>query len=131
MIQNQTEIYVKDNSGILKGRCINAGKTHQSVGARVKVTVSKAKVASKQKSFKRTGLQDLLIIQTKKSIVRKDGSTLMFNGNKGVCVSLTSRTKLQLGFKRINTAVVFELKKSYSLKSGLSHNLMKLAKGLV
>lgn len=131
MIQNQTKILIKDNSGILKGRCINSGKQHQGVGMRVKIAISKAKIITKQKSVKHSGLQDLLLIQTKKAIIRNDGSTITFNGNKAVCVSLSSKTKLQLAFKRINTTVPFELKKSNSLQSQGPHNLMKLAKNLI
>lgn len=129
MIQNQTEILVKDNSGVLKGRCINKGKRYASAGARIKVAVLKTKAAYKQKkAFKKNALQDLLLIQTKKALIRHDGSTLTFNGNKGVCITQGQRG-LQLGFKRINTAVPFEVKQSSAFKQGLSaKNLIKLAK---
>lgn len=132
MIQNQTEISIKDNSGLLLGRCINAGKPGvvPTVGHRIKVTVLKSKAITKRKGSKRGTLQDLLLIQTKKLICRYDGSTLRFNGNKGVCVS-GSGTKLQYGFKRINTAVTVELKKSHTLMSGYSSNIMKLAKNIL
>ena len=125
MIQNQTEISIKDNSGLLLGRCINVGKQSGAVGQRIKVAVLKSKTMTKRKSAKRNVLQDLLLIQTKKMIYRNDGSTLRFNGNKGVCVNVGRGAKLQLGFKRITSAVAIELKKS-NRSGGL--NLLKLAK---
>lgn len=137
MIQNQTEILIKDNSGMLRGRCINAGKHNQrgSVGQSVKVTVLKSKGVTKRKgglkkTVKRGDLQDLLLVQTKKLISRNDGSTLRFNGNKGVCVSGGGRgPKLQYGFKRITTAVTVELKKRHTLSYG--SNVTKLAKNIL
>ena len=132
MIQNQTKISIKDNSGLLLGRCINAGKQGvvPTLGQRVKVTVLKSKAITKRKGSKRGALQDLLLVQTKKSICRNDGSTLKFNGNKGVCVS-GSGTKFQYGFKRINTAVTVELKKSLGQYGGYGTNIMKLAKNIL
>jgi ribosomal protein L14 len=130
MIQNQTEILIKDNSGLLLGRTINAGNTGGSVGARIKVAVLKSKATSKRKSSKRNVLQDLILIQTKKVVLRNDGSSVKFDGNKGVCVSVGSRAKLQLGFKRINTTVPIELKKNNQY-GGQSLNLMKLAKNIL
>lgn len=131
MVQNETEIFVKDNSGALKGRCINAGKQHQAVGAKIQIAILKTKAITKKKGLKRKAIQDLLLIQTKKTIVRNDGSTIAFNGNKGVCVSTGARG-LQLGFKRINTSVPLELRRSHSLRLGLSPlNLMKLAKNVL
>ena len=69
MIQNQTKISIKDNSGLLLGRCINAGKQGvvPTLGQRVKVTVLKSKAVTKRKGSKRGALQDLLLIQTKTS----------------------------------------------------------------
>lgn len=130
MVQNQTEILVKDNSGILLGRCISGGCS--KVGARIQIAVLKAKIVTKRKILKHKALQDLLLIQTKKAILRNDGSTLQFNGNKGVCISMDSRGRVQLGFKRINTVVPHELRKSGNLNSGLSSlNLMKVANSLM
>lgn len=130
MIQNQTKIIIKDNSGVLMGRCINAGQQRGIISQLIKIAVLKSKASSrtaKRKTSKRSALQDVLLVQTKKTIHRNDGSTLQFNGNKGVCVS-KSGAQLQLGFKRINTAVTVELKKPHR---GLSPNLIKLAKAVL
>lgn len=129
MIQNQTKISIKDNSGLLLGRCINSGKSCGTVCQRIKVAVLKSKATTKRKASKPNVLQDLVLIQSKKAIIRNDGSTIRFNGNKGVCVSAGRGAKLQLGFKRINTAVAVELKQSRRL--GLSSNLIKLAKNIL
>jgi len=131
MIQTQTKIIIKDNSGILRGRCINTRhKKPKGIGNHVSVAVTKTK-AHRQTHFKTSACQDLLIIQTKKAVHRYDGSSVQFNVNTGVCVVLNDH-KLQLGFKRINTTVPFELKKQNHIKLGQgSSNLIKLAKNLV
>ena len=128
MIQNRTKIIIKDNSGVLVGRCINAGKQGSSLQlAKIAILKSKTTFTTKRKSSKRSALQNILLVQTKKTVHRNDGATLRFNGNKGVCVSKNG-AQLQLGFKRINTAVKVELKKSHH---GQSSNLMKLAKAIL
>ena len=131
MIQNQSKIVIKDNSGLLLGRCINARKPYASVGSRIKVAVLKAKSITKRKNESNSSrnklLQDLVLIQTKRIIIRNDGSTVKFNENRGVCVSKGRGGKLQLGFKRINSSVALELKQSQKTNA----NLVKFAKGLI
>jgi ribosomal protein L14 len=126
MIQTQTEILIKDNSGLLKGRCINAShKSFQGIGDNVKIAVRKSKARLFKGKQKRKGIQktqDVLIIQTRKAMSRWDGSSIKFDSNSGVCVSLKPR--LHLGFHRIKSMVPFELKR-------ISPNLLKLAKNRV
>lgn len=131
MIQTQTELLIKDNSGMLKARCIDTrGKRFKGIGGHITTAILKAKAVTKQKTLRRNKIQELLIIQTKKPIRRDDGSTVTFSNNSGVCV--TSGSKVQLGFKRINTTVAIELKKYSSIKKAKgSFNLIKLAKNLV
>lgn len=133
MIRNQSELLIKDNSGILKGRCINIGKSpFRAIGDFIKISITRSKSSrlSKNKNIRSNLVQDLLIIQTKKPIIRYDGSTIKFNQNCGVCVNLNvgKGMRLQLGFKRIKTTVPFELKGR--IKQG-SHNFIKLGKNLV
>lgn len=140
VIQTQTQILIKDNSGLFKGRCINKRtKSYQKIAGHITVAVTKVKALSKRKgSGSRPGhKQDLIIIQTKKPLIRYDGSTIRFHTNCGVCINAThsgSKPKrsgsAQLGFKRIQTTVPFELKTGFQgAKNG--HHLIKLAKTLV
>lgn len=150
MIQVQTQIVIKDNSGFLRGKCINSmtpAATAAKVGNAIKVSITKAKAKAtagtamrkgpgKQQAHSSKGsLQTLLIIQTKKPIIRYDGSTVKFNCNSGVSVGLnpgSNKQRLQFGFKRINSTVPFELKNKVHWQAfGGTLNLIKLAKSLV
>jgi ribosomal protein L14 len=140
MIQTKTKIVIKDNSDFLKASCINSGvKRNATVGSCIKVSVSKIKPGSslstslKNAPEAKQSLQHLLIVQTKAPILRADGSSLHFNFNSGVSILFKKAgTKHQLGFKRINTAVPFELKnKEYIQRLKGVPNVIKLAKHLL
>jgi large subunit ribosomal protein L14 len=145
MLQTQSRITIKDNSGLLRGKIINSGRSlHPVVGNCVKATITRAKSKSnlkgtsaglKQARSVKGQLQDLLIIQTRKQLQRYDGSSIKFDSNSAVSISFKGAQKkkrLQFGFKRINTAVPFELKKRNHWQSFKgSYNLIKLAKNLL
>lgn len=143
MIQTKTKILIKDNSEFLKASCINSGiKRNATVGNCIKVSVFKMKPGSSlSTSLKNTpenakqSLQHLLIVQTKAPILRGDGSSLHFDFNTGVSILLKKagiKRQHQLGFKRINTAVPFELKnKEFIQKLKGVPNVIKLAKHLL
>lgn len=82
MLQKQSVINIKDNSGMFEGRIINATKSNNArCGVCVKVSIIRAK------SDRHCGsIKDVWVIQTKKPVMRKDGSTLKFDKNSGVCV---------------------------------------------
>lgn len=144
MLQPRSNISIKDNSGLIRGKIIpNRVLTKCKIGHSVKVTVTRAKSKASLKGSK-TGLkqpmsakgqlQDLIIIQTRKQLQRYDGSTIKFDTNSGVSINFKGgqRKRLQLGFKRINTSVPFELKKHRSsFNHAFSFNLIKLAKNLL
>jgi ribosomal protein L14 len=142
MIQTKTKILIKDNSDFLNASCINSGvKKSATVGSCIKVSVSKMKPGSslstslKNAPEAKQSLQNLLIVQTKAPISRADGSSLHFNFNSGVSILFKkagTKRQHQLGFKRINTAVPFELKnKEYIQKLKGVPNVIKLAKHLL
>lgn len=144
MIQTKTKILIKDNSEFLNAYCINCGvKQNARVGNSIKVSVYKMKTSSMSQSTSlknladntKQSLQNLLIVQTKAPIRRADGSSLHFNFNSAISIVLkkaSARKRHQLGFKRINTAVPFELKnKEYIQKIKGVPNLIKLAKHLL
>jgi large subunit ribosomal protein L14 len=158
MIQTQTKILIKDNSDFLEGKCINytprIARGAATIGDLIKVTILKTKKSKSPISRSlntmtgakgKSSLQDLLIIQTKKPIYRKDGSTVKFDFNCGVCISFKGITsssigggvgkkRLQLGFKRINTTTTLELKnftRAPLQQFKGAYNLIKLSKGFV
>ena len=133
MIQKGTYIKVKDNSGVLSGKCINTYKKRVAAyGELLTLGATKVKTklgGSKKNAFKaQPQKQALLVIQSRKLVCRLDGSSLKFNSNCGVTIS-KSGLKPQLGFKRINTCVPFELKK-HNAGIPFGNNLIKLAKNL-
>ena len=147
MIKPKTKILIKDNSGLLEANCINCGAKSPRTGARVghcvKASVSKLRLSSSSQSGllasregnARQSLQNVLIVQTKAPIFRGDGSTIQFNSNSGVSILLKkagSKKQHQLGFKRINTAVSYELNnKTYAQELKVVSSVIKLARQLL
>nr|YP_010216413.1 ribosomal protein L14 [Ulva intestinalis]UBR43434.1 ribosomal protein L14 [Ulva intestinalis] len=153
MIQTQTKISIKDNSDFLQGQCINFNKKNTKKAAKighcVKVSISNIKptvlnsqqykkaagVKTGMVNIKNNSLQDLLLVQVKAPTYRKDGSTIQFYSNCGVCVVFKkagAKKQHQLGFKRVNTTVPFELKnKIHAQKFKAAYNVIKVAKNLL
>nr|YP_010021533.1 ribsomal protein L14 [Ulva sp. A AF-2021]QOL10374.1 ribsomal protein L14 [Ulva sp. A AF-2021] len=153
MIQTQTKISIKDNSDFLQGKCINFAKKNTKKAAKighcVKVSISKIKPTALHSqeykkatggktsmvNIKKNSLQDLLLVQVKAQTCRKDGSTIQFYSNCGVCVVFKkagANKQHLLGFKRVNTTVPFELKnKVYAQKFKAAYNVIKVAKNLL
>lgn len=142
MLQTQTKILIKDNSGLLQGKIINSGRANSAaLGHNVKVTITRAKskihrstgTKSTKIQMRKGQLQNLIVIQTKKLIQRYDGSTIKFNSNCGVCIAAKqkgAKKRITLGFKRINTSVPYELRWNNGLQAA-NINLLKLAKNII
>jgi ribosomal protein L14 len=140
MIQTQTHILIKDNSDYLNGKCVNKGwKKTAGVGNVIKISISKVRSGTRPPlglvhGNTKKKLHDILIIQTKKPLRRKDGASLECNCNSGVGVVYKKgalKKQHQLGFKRINTTVPFELKHTAHVqKFKGAYNVIKLAKNL-
>ena len=149
MIQTKTTILIKDNSPLLEAYCIhynsNSSKKGAKIGDCIKVSVSKMKPslnkdrASSTPVLRETSirrpLHNLLVIQTKALAHRGDGSTLQFSSNSGVSLVLKkagAKKSHQLGFKRVNSTISFELKnKAHMQKVKIAPNVVKLAKHLL
>nr|YP_009183736.1 ribosomal protein L14 [Ulva prolifera]YP_009239269.1 ribsomal protein L14 [Ulva linza]ALN38266.1 ribosomal protein L14 [Ulva prolifera]AML80554.1 ribsomal protein L14 [Ulva prolifera]AML80592.1 ribsomal protein L14 [Ulva linza]QZJ45959.1 ribosomal protein L14 [Ulva prolifera] len=153
MVQTQTKISIKDNSDFLQGQCINFAKKNTKKAAKigncVKVSILKVKPTAvysqeykkaaggktSMSNTKKNSLQDLLLVQVKAPTCRKDGSTIQFYSNCGVCVVFKkagANKQHQLGFKRVNTTVPFELKnKVYAQQFKAAYNVIKVAKNLL
>ena len=84
MIQKETFLKVIDNSGGRVAKCIQVyGNRAGNIGDKVLVSMQKIKnkkTLSKLK-IENHNLYKGLIIQTKKGILRQDGSKLVFNKN--------------------------------------------------
>lgn len=126
MLQRQSRIEIKDNSGLFEGRIIDASTCNNAgLGMCVKAVVIRARADKNLGKMK-----DVLVIQTKKTQVRMDGSTLKFSKNSGVCVTRAlnrqGKKRLTLNFKRIKTSVSYEQKHNRKLHTS-NINLIKLA----
>lgn len=130
MITQRSSITVKDNSGFLLAQCIRvkkAGKRSGVLGDFITVAIKKAKTKSQKDKINQDNrsLQTLILIQTRKPVIRLDGSSIKFAQNAGVVVNEKGRT-IQLGFQRVTTTVPFELK-----KRSAQLNILKLARSLI
>lgn len=150
MIQTKTKILIKDNSPLLEANCINysnnsSSKKGAKIGSCIKISVSKIKsTLNKDRSASAPALREtsigrplhsVLVIQTKALAHRGDGSTLQFNCNSGVSIILKkagTKKSQQLGFKRVNSTIPFELKnKAHMQKVKIASSVVKLAKHLL
>jgi len=88
MIQHMTELEVADNSGAKLLRCIKvlggSRRRYASIGDVIVVSIKEAMPRSK---IKKGDVKKAVIVRTKKSIKRSDGSTIRFDDNSAVIVN--------------------------------------------
>ena len=88
MIQHMTELDVADNSGAKLLRCIKvlggSKRRYASIGDIIVVSVKEAMPKSK---VKKGDVKKAVVVRTKKSIQRKDGSTIRFDDNSAVLIN--------------------------------------------
>jgi len=93
MIQTQTKLKIIDNSGAKVSQCIKVlggyRKKTAKVGDTIVVSIKKVKTGnSNTKSKIRKGhVTKALVLQTKKAIHRKDGSSLRFKDNSALILN--------------------------------------------
>ena len=93
MIQTQTKLKIIDNSGAKVSQCIKVlggyRKKTATVGDTIVVSIKKVKTGiSNTKSKIRKGqVTKALVLQTKKAIHRKDGSSLRFKDNSALILN--------------------------------------------
>jgi ribosomal protein L14 len=130
-LQTRSKITIKDNSGLVKGRVIHGMSFKKSLFSKFKLAITKTKIKSKHKKSHRyqksqtNPLANAFILQTKRTTMRFDGSTIGFNVNSAVTVT---GSKNVLGFQVVHTSVPFEIKRRLKLGSA---NVIKLAKSLL
>ncbi len=88
MIQHMSELDVADNSGAKLLRCIKvlggSRRRYASIGDIIVVSVKEAMPKSK---VKKGDVKKAVIVRTKKSLKRSDGSTIRFDDNSAVLIN--------------------------------------------
>lgn len=91
MVQQFTRLKVADNSGAREVMCIRVLKGSQPrYGTVGDVIVGSVKVATPNMPIKKGDVIKAVIVRTKKSVRRVDGSTLRFDENACVVINPTS-----------------------------------------
>jgi large subunit ribosomal protein L14 len=92
MLQERSIVHIADNSGAVKVMLFSVtgknGRRSVGVGQIVKGSVKKASVGGK---VKKTQKVDVLIVRTKNSTKRKDGSVISFSDNAGIIINKTNK----------------------------------------
>ena len=87
MIQQESRLYVADNSGAKEVLCIrvlgHSGQRYASIGDTIVVTVKDASPGG----IKKGTVSKAVIVRTKKEIRRKDGSYIRFDDNAVVLLN--------------------------------------------
>lgn len=86
MIQPQTQLTVADNSGAKTLLCIRVLGNKRRYGKVGDIIVGVVKDATPHLTVKRSEVVRAVIVRTKKSIRRKDGSRLRFDDNASVII---------------------------------------------
>jgi len=109
MIQSQTRVNVLDNTGVRLARCLKVYNKKTATLADT-VLISIIRLSSKSSfTLKKGDLVKALLIKTKKSAKRKDGSVLRFDQNS---VILLTQSNIPLG-TRFSSAVLECRKKGF------------------
>jgi large subunit ribosomal protein L14 len=116
MIQKETFLKVIDNSGGRIAKCIQVySNTNGNIGDKVLVSIQKIKKKNPLVDLKieNHNLYKGLIVQTKRGVLRNDGSNLRFNKNS--IILLTRENEKLLG-TRILCPLIKELKNKKFMK---------------
>ncbi len=91
MIQEETELDVADNTGAKKVKCFRVlgGSKRRYAGVGDIVVASVKEVSPQASTVKKKDVVKVVIVRTKNSIVRDDGSEIMFGDNS--CVSIDDK----------------------------------------
>ncbi len=94
MIQQESRLNVADNSGAKEVLCIRVlggtKRRYASVGDKIVVTVKSALSSS---SLKKGTVSKAVIVRTKKSVRRKDGSYIRFEDNAAVLLTASDEPR--------------------------------------
>lgn len=94
MIQQESRLSVADNSGAKEVLCIRVlggtKKRYASIGDKIVVTVKSALSSS---NLKKGTVSRAVIVRTKRSVRRKDGSYIRFEDNAAVLLTATDEPR--------------------------------------
>ena len=106
MIQPQTCLKVADNSGAKKLMCIRVLGSNRRYGFVGDVIIGVVKDATPNLTVKRSDVVRAVIVRTKHSITRKDGTRLRFDDNASVIISKENNPRVT----RVFCSIARELK---------------------
>jgi len=87
MIQRETELVVADNTGAKKIRCIGVlGGSARRYARLGDVIVASVKKTVPNSEIKKGEVVKVVVVRTRKSLRRKDGSYISFDENAGVLI---------------------------------------------
>jgi large subunit ribosomal protein L14 len=113
MIQVETNLKVADNSGAKRVQCIKVlGGSRKKIGTVGDTIVVAVKECLPRKKIKKGDVKRAIIVRTKKTISRKDGSTVSFDSN---AVVLVNEQGLPIG-TRVLGPVTKELRKKNMIR---------------
>ena len=93
MIQPQTCLRVADNSGAKKLMCIRVLGSNRRYGRVGDVIIGVVKDATPNLTLKRSDVVRAVIVRTKQSVRRQDGSRLRFDDNACVLLNTTGEMR--------------------------------------
>ena len=88
MIQQQTYLTIADNTGAKKIMCIRVLGSNRKYARLGDIIVGVVKEAIPNMLVKRSDVVKAVVIRTKKSIPRKDGTTIRFDDNAAVIINV-------------------------------------------
>ncbi len=94
MIQQQTRLFIADNTGAKKIMCIKVlGGTRRRYAYVGDIIVASVKESAPDGSVKKGEVVKAVIVRTKRNIKREDGSCLRFDDNAAVIIDAQNNPK--------------------------------------
>ncbi len=93
MIQAQTYLTVADNTGAKELMCIRVLGNNRKYAKIGDVIIAVVKDAIPNMAIKRSNVVRAVIVRTKKTIKRKDGSSIRFDDNAAVIINLENNPR--------------------------------------
>ncbi len=88
MVQNETSLVVADNSGAKRVKIFRLlGGSYRKTSSVGDVVIASVKEAIPNAKVKKGDIVHLVIVRTKKAVIRPDGSTIRFDDNAGVIIN--------------------------------------------
>jgi large subunit ribosomal protein L14 len=93
MIQPQTYLNVADNTGAKELMCIRVLGNNRKYAGIGDIIIAVVKEAIPNMAIKRSNVVRAVVVRTKKSIKRSDGSTIRFDDNAAVIINLENNPR--------------------------------------